>query len=409
MTSPFFSGNMSHVVSRMSNACFHRTAWSKWLFFITSMLLLACHEHHTDVPEPPEPHVSRQTVILFMPWSTNMKDLFDENIADFEKAISEGILHDDRVLACIATSVDRASIIELRMEDGKGVRDTLQTIDYPRFSNSSQITRMLNDIKAIAPARRYSMVASGHGMAWLPVDATRSFAAPPFPDRPVTRFFGGLTPLYQIEVSALAQGIADAGLHMEYILFDDCYMASVEVAYQLRHVTDHVIGCPTEVMVYGFPYHLCAKMLVGDIDYQGICDVFHQFYSNYHMPYGTVAVIDCSELERLADLAYAIHARYLSDFDPDSDIQSMDGYTPPLFLDMGDTYDHICKDSAMLASFHEQLERTVPSKSYTYTYYSAIDGRHEIRHFSGVTCSEASTNPQAIDSYKMTEWYKATH
>ncbi len=387
----------------------HRIAWSQWLVFLAIAFLMSCHEHHTDVPEPPEPYVSRQTVILFMPWSTNMKDLFDENIADFEKAISEGILHDDRVLACIATSVDRACIIELRMEDGKGVRDTLQTIDYPRFSNSSQITRMLNDIKAIAPARRYSMVASGHGMAWLPVDATRSFAAPPFPDKPVTRFFGGLTPLYQIEVSALAQGIADAGLHMEYILFDDCYMASVEVAYQLRHVTDHVIGCPTEIMAYGFPYHLCAKMLVGDIDYQGVCDVFHQFYSNYHMPYGTVAVIDCSELERLADLAYAIHARYLSDFDPDNDIQSMDGYTPPLFLDMGDTYDHICKDSAMLASFQEQLELTVPSKSYTYTYYSAIDGRHEIRHFSGITCSEASTNPQAIDSYKMTEWYKATH
>ena len=397
---------MSHVDSSISNTCFHRGVWSKWLVLMTSVLLLACHDHH---PESCEPHVSRQTVIIFMPWSTNMKEMFDENIADFEKAIGEGILQDDRVMACIATSVDRACIIELRMEDGKGVRDTLQTIDYPRFSNSSQITRMLNDIKAIAPARRYSMVAGGHGMAWLPVNATRSFAAPPFPDKPVTRFFGGLTPLYQIEVSALAQGIADAGLHMEYILFDDCYMASVEVAYQLRHVTDHVIGCPTEVMAYGFPYHLCAKMLVGDIDYQGVCDVFHQFYSNYHMPYGTVAVIDCSELERLADLAYAIHARYLSDFDPDNDIQSMDGYTPPLFLDMGDTYDHICKDSAMLASFQEQLERTVPSKSYTYTYYSAIDGRHEIRHFSGVTCSEASTNPQAIDSYKMTEWYKATH
>lgn len=397
---------MSHIDSSISSACFHRGVWSKWLVLMTSVLLLSCHEHLCELPEP---HGSRQTVILFMPWSTNMKDLFDENIADFEKAIGEGILQDDRVMVCIATSVDRACIIELRLENGKSVRDTLQTIDHPYFTNSSQITRMLHDISTLAPARRYSLVVGGHGMSWLPVDATRSFAAPPFPVTPITRYFGGLTLLYQIEISALAQGIEDAGLHMEYILFDDCYMASVEVAYQLRHVTDHVIGCPTEIMAYGFPYHLCARHLVGNIDYQGVCDVFHQFYSNYTRPCGTVAVIDCGELEKLADVTYSIHARYLSDFDPDSDIQSMDGYSPPLFLDMGDTYDHICKDSAMLATFHEQLERTVPCKSWTFTYYSAIDGYHDIHHFSGMTCSEVSTNPRVTDSYKATEWYQATH
>lgn len=41
---------------------------------------------------------------------------------------------------------------------------------------------------------------------------------------------------------------------MEYILFDDCYMSSLEVAYDLRHVTRHLIACPTEIMVYGMPY-----------------------------------------------------------------------------------------------------------------------------------------------------------
>ena len=389
-----------------SNGCFHHKSWAHCLVLITSALLLSCHEQHSEIYEP---NVSQQTVILFMPWSTNMKDFFDENIADFEKAVGNGILQDERVVACIATSVDRACIIELRMEDGVGIRDTLQIIDHPYFTKSSHITRMLNDIKAIAPARRYSMVVGGHGMAWLPVDATRSFAAPPFPIRPVTRYFGGLTPLYQIEVSALAQGIEDAGLHMEYILFDDCYMASVEVAYQLRHAADYVIGCPTEIMAYGFPYLLCARHLVGNIDYQGLCDVFHQFYSNYKRPCGTVAVIDCSELEQLASITRTIHAKYLFDFENPGDIQSMDGYIPSIFLDMGDTYDHICKDSVMLASFHEQLARTVPWKSCTHTYYSTINGLHEIHHFSGMTCSEVSTNPLAVISYKETEWYEATH
>lgn len=41
---------------------------------------------------------------------------------------------------------------------------------------------------------------------------------------------------------------------MEYILFDDCYMSSLEAAYDLRHVTRHLIACPTEIMAYGMPY-----------------------------------------------------------------------------------------------------------------------------------------------------------
>ena len=42
-------------------------------------------------------------------------------------------------------------------------------------------------------------------------------------------------------ISTLADAISDAGLEMEFILFDDCYMSSVEVAYDLRHVTGHII------------------------------------------------------------------------------------------------------------------------------------------------------------------------
>lgn len=43
-------------------------------------------------------------------------------------------------------------------------------------------------------------------------------------------------------------------MKMEYILFDDCYMSSLEAAYDLRHVTRHLIACPTEIMAYGMPY-----------------------------------------------------------------------------------------------------------------------------------------------------------
>ena len=59
----------------------------------------------------------------------------------------------------------------------------------------------------------------------------------------MTRYFGGVTSDDQTDISTLADAISDAGLKMEFILFDDCYMSSVEVAYDLRHVTGHIIAC----------------------------------------------------------------------------------------------------------------------------------------------------------------------
>ena len=61
---------------------------------------------------------------------------------------------------------------------------------------------------------------------------------------PQTRWFGGWTSEYQIETTTLADAISEAGMRVEYIMFDDCFMSSVETAYDLKDVTDYLIGCP---------------------------------------------------------------------------------------------------------------------------------------------------------------------
>ena len=40
----------------------------------------------------------------------------------------------------------------------------------------------------------------------------------------------------------------------QFIMFDDCYMSSMEVAYDLKDVTDYIIASTSEVMAYGMPY-----------------------------------------------------------------------------------------------------------------------------------------------------------
>ncbi len=162
---------------------------------------------------------------------------------------------------------------------------------------AEQFARLLKDVLAYAPAPRYAMTIGCHGMGWIPATATTAVSREgaereywEYEGAEQTRWFGGMTAEFQTEIPTLAEAIRRAGMKMEYILFDDCYMSSVEVAYELKDVTDYLIGSTSEIMAEGFPYTEIGALLLGDVDYEGICESFYQYYmerSSY--PCGTVA------------------------------------------------------------------------------------------------------------------------
>ncbi len=346
-----------------------------------------------------------------------------------EEAISAGILDKERVLVFLATSPSRASLFELAYdkEQGTCVRKTIKEYENHPYNTAEGITTVLNDMKRTAPARHYSMSIGGHGMGWLPAmektesspKATTGHSAPPLyhwenTDGPQTRFFGGSSADYQTDITTLAKGISQADIMMEYILFDDCYMSCVEVAYDLRYVTRHLIASTSEVMAYGMPYRDMAIHMLGNIDYEGISQSFYDFYSSYSTPCGTIAVTVTEELDSLASLMREINATHEWDPAKNSTIQKLDGYSPTIFYDLGDYVTKLCEDSILLDRFNEQLEKVVPEKSraHTLTFYSAINGRRMAIHaFSGLTISDPSTDTshRVSETKGLTTWYRETH
>lgn len=268
-------------------------------------------------------------------------------------------------------------------------------------------------IKEYAPGKKYGLIIGCHGMGWLPVIHTKSNETQEIfhynvSNGPMTRYFGGLTQEYQIETSVLAQAILESGITMEYILFDDCYMSSIEVAYDLKDVTKYLIASPTEVMAYGFPYHECGKYLIGNVDYEGVIQAFYEFYSQYTYPYGTAAVTNCQELEQLANIVKKINIENQNNNISANSIQVMDGYTPTIFFDFEDYINKICNDSVLLDEFSNQLRKTILFKCHTPQYYSAFKGILPINHYSGITTSDPSSN--RLSNPKIyTRWYNATH
>lgn len=383
------------------------------LLVLLSVNLVSCHKD--DVP--PVPTETEKTLFMYLPWSTDLVEAFRINISDMEKAIAKKGLNQERVLVFISTTPTEATLFEIIEENGKCKGDTLKRYTNPAITTKEGITSILNDVKSFAPAKRYAMTIGCHGMGWVPVSRgkTRYLSQEKphweYEGVPMTRYFGGRSPEYQTDITTLAEGIADAGIKMEYILFDDCYMSSIEVAYDLRGVTDFVIGSPCEIMFYGMPYAEIGEHLLGDTDYKAICEKFHTFYSNYkEMPCGTIGVTDCSELEPLVQIMKEINNRYKFDETKINSIQTLDGYSPTLFFDLGDYVAKLCgSDTDLLNQFQQQLQRTVPYKRHTDTYYTMNRGRQiKINAFSGITVSDPSMNTLA-ETKTETAWYKATH
>ena len=392
-----------------------------------------------DNPDGPDVPVTPvgQTVFMFFPWSNSLLSDFRRTVEDMQTVVAQRSMKDERVMVFMATSEREAVLFELKKQNGRCLTDTLRRYSDRPFTSRQWLTSLFSEVMTLAPASRYGMVVGCHGLAWVPVQGQRSarkrLGSQERIDEednlykeeridkegddlmhfevqgPVTtRFIGGTYPETQIETTDLADAMADAGLHTEYILFDACYMSSVEVAYELKDVTHYLIASPTEVISYGFPYITMGKHLLGTPNYKGIVDSFISFYSSYNLPYGTVAVTDCTQLDALAAIAQQINAAAAEQLVPNG-VQTMDGYSPTLFYDLGHLMSLKNAGTVLTAAFAEQLEKTVPYKGHTDQYFTALkDTPVDIKHYSGLNTSQGSLNRMA-DRLSETAWHKATN
>lgn len=446
------------------------------LIIATLFIVVGVSCSNGDSPDGPDVPVTPvgQTVFMFFPWSNSLLSDFRRTVEDMQTVVAQRSMKDERIMVFMATSEREAVLFELKKQNGRCLTDTLRRYSDRPFTSRQWLTSLFSEVMTLAPASRYGMVVGCHGLAWVPVQGQRNapkrLGSQEWIDEgdnlykeekidkeglykeerinkegepndlmhfevqgPVTtRFIGGTYPETQIETTDLADAMADAGFHTEYILFDACYMSSVEVAYELKDVTHYLIASPTEVLSYGFPYITMGKHLLGTPNYKGIVDSFISFYSSYNLPYGTVAVTDCTQLDALAAIAQQINAADAeqtnaaaaeptnaasegklntarSGKNVPNGVQIMDGYSPTLFYDLGHLMSLKDAGTVLTAAFAEQLEKTVPYKGHTGQYFTALkEAPVDIKHYSGLNTSQGSLNRLA-DRLSETAWYKATN
>ena len=383
-----------------------------------ALSLVACNDNTEDEMVKKE----GKTIFVYMPWTASatntansLHDNFIQNIEDIKSAIAEeGGLKNSRLVIFIDSLAPKyGTMYELKYHNGLFIKNILKQYtpqNSTSYTTEQGLTAILKDVVRFAPASKYSMIIGSHGVGWLPTEPTT---------RSRTRFFGGTTPEYQTNISTLANSIKATGIKMQYIMFDDCYMSNIETAYELRNVTSYLIGCTSEIMAYGMPYHKMWQELSSlNPNYQTITNIFHDFYSNYQAPQyncGAIGVTNCEKTEEMANLMKEINQQFTFNVADTTHLQKLDGYSGTIFYDMKSYVDRLCPDTNLKNRFNNMLNQVTPYHASTNRIYTAmgqLDSEYiYINSFSGITISDPNESQvySAKTTKRTTSWWKATH
>lgn len=260
------------------------------LIFITGVLS-ACG--NSDEPAA-ETIKTKRTVLVYMMAANNLDAYSSSDINEMKTAVAS-MPEDTRWLIYYTPNNrnQRARLYELTTE---GEVD-IQTYEQGTSATVARMRQVIDDMKTAAEARSYGLVIWGHGTGWKQNGIDDPDSPNPSLIKPLSigNDFGEW-----MNVTALRTALT--GQEFDFIYFDDCLMASVEVAYELRNVADYIVGSAAELPANGMPYDKNLPLLLSGTRNDLIAAARNTFdyYKDNSKAWCTMTVIDTQYLDQLA-------------------------------------------------------------------------------------------------------------
>lgn len=386
------------------------------LFFLFLLLSVSACRDDEDCPET----FLCKTVLIYMVADNSLSSEAVTNIDSLVSGMERNSIGGNLIVYVDRNSEVPKLIRLVKAENGTVSQQTIKTYPEQNSASSAVMASVLKDVTDRFPSTSYGLVLWSHGYGWLPATTTTTQATASTvatsPQKAVSLRWFGLDGSDEMDIPDLVTALS-AGPHFDYILFDACFMGSVETAYALRGCTDYVIASPAEVLAEGFPYMELVPSLLGsaESDYIRLASLFYDYYNaqSGYMRSASISCVKCSELENLAVEEKSLidaHVDELNTFDVTS-VQVMDSYTPHLFYDLGHFVECFTTEQERV-SFENQLSKTLVYHACTPNILSIGSSGYtsffSVNHFSGLnTYLPPSGNATRNVSYQSMEWYEA--
>lgn len=332
----------------------------KILFLTIPVLIFTGCSGHGDDPEPECP----RAVLVYMVANNSLGTAHYDSADLNEMAIAarQGDFGDSRLFVYHHA---RNSAPVLKEITTSGER-TLITYDTSASSvSSARMSRVIDDFARIAPASRRGIILWSHGSGWIEngIEQPRATEA---------SVKAGTAPLSfgddggrYMNVTTLATTLRGKGF--DYIYFDCCYMAGVEVVYELRDCADRIVASSTELPASGMPYDETLRhLLKADADLVGAARTTFDFYNSLSGQDRTcsISVIDTAGLDELAEATKTIY---------ETNNVTTEGFAPQQFMtykcylfDFGQyAHDLASQYPGLKARFDNALDKVIAYKAST--------------------------------------------
>lgn len=331
----------------------------------------------------------------------NLSSYLIEDLDELGSGVLPDLYRDAAIVAFIhstASSYDYNTpnppvLLRIYRDKGKAVTDTLKVYPEDFVSASADgIREMLEDVSEMFPSDSYGMLFSSHATGWIPGDysaygeSLSATALQELEERdesiyPLTKSLGqqnfGSSSYVTIDLPEFAAAIP---IHLDYIIFDACLMGTVEVAWELREVCDRIVFSPAEVLADGIIYETLSWNLLSakGTDLEAVCTEFFEHYNSLSGAYrsATITLMDCTEIEALADAFKAIvdaHGDALDGLDK-STVQKYFYNEKRLFFffDLRDLAAALGADDSELAALDAALDACIPYHAETETFMNTL-------------------------------------
>ena len=361
--------------------------------------ILSCHDDKSEtiLPNPPV-ETARRTVLIYCAAQNSLgvsgtyyKSAWTED--SLELAAGKHFISDDDRLLVFVDDAYHPRLYRFRAD---ATPELVWQWGYDANSaNPATFKDVLLRVKERFPAEEYGLSMWSHADGWLPSSNTNYSKARTLPTLSPLSFGidvgtnGNMHSDHtsnnkdlgaQMNITDMAVAIRESGLHFTYIFFDACLMQCVEVAYELRDVTDYLIASPISIAAAGAYYtHMLERGFFSanptDIAKTYYEDVTSEELARVYDDFGIV--ISALKTKELDALAAAVRTA-LADIDfsayPDLTdahayhVYSYNYYYRPHYYDMRSALRHLLTD-AQFAPVEAALTRATAFYAATHKYW----------------------------------------
>ena len=360
----------------------------------------------TPDEQQPQPLTESHTLMIIMQGNNGLAEFMDSNLQRIITAYYDVPTDVGRILIFY----DRGNytrLTELYMDDGMAKQRLIE--EYPTSTSTVDkefLAGVINRMKEVAPADSYGLIMSSHGGGWVPADLYDVYLLGEDSRAAARPLFYGQDDYDCMEIPDLVDALDQT--RFKYIIFDACFMGNVEGLYDMRNAADYIIASPTEILGAGFPYENFLPLLFERTDHKlkEVCEAYMEYYRDTS---GTIALIDCSKMDALAEAMRGVYAEAKS-VDV-SLVQAYDNFLYHLYFDLGDYVKQVATGDT-LERFNAALRDVVVYSGYTDTFFTVTgedDAYIPIEEYSGLSCYilQEDDCPNTAAAWRDTAWAKA--